>query len=311
MSEKRLLTDGEIALLTEIYGERDYFYQTMIARGNWILPRFGVVSNNIITVGKDIYSNDFSQTAPDWFVHEGAHLVQEQTFGKHLVGGYFRGAFKSPLRSYDYSDEVRKGVPFEKIGTEAQASMIADYFRAVQGKPRRYATLPVEVYQRVIPESFVPSFGRKGNNGSRRDEPSAGASRSEQAPESNRAERAENLFGGSEAVPRPRPKPRANGRPETSDTTNPLRSRVNEVLRQSVSPERIEPESVPAPVPVPRKKPLPERAAFGTGKRTLANPFDLERPQLRQQAAMLERNPVRAKLMILAAGRDANMFGFN
>jgi hypothetical protein len=62
------------------------------------------------------------------------------------------------------------------------------------------------------------------------------------------------------------------------------------------------------PVPLPRKKPLRDRAVFGTGKPVLANPFDLERPQLRQQAEMLERNPLRAWQMILAAGRDPELF---
>lgn len=160
MGRKRYLTEGEIALLTEIYGERDYFYQTTIERGNWVRPKFGLVSNNNITVGRTPYSNDFSQTASDWFVHEGAHLVQEQTFGKHLIGGYFRGELKSPFRSYNYSDEVRKGIPFEQMGTEAQASIIADYYRAVQGYRGRYVNLPIKVYQRIIPESYVPSFGR-------------------------------------------------------------------------------------------------------------------------------------------------------
>ncbi|CTQ53113.1 hypothetical protein LP7551_01634 [Roseibium album] len=77
MSEKRDLTQGEIDLLTEIYGERDYFYQTTIELGNlYVRSKFGMVSNNNIKVGKLAYSDDFSQTAPEWFIHEGAHLVQ-------------------------------------------------------------------------------------------------------------------------------------------------------------------------------------------------------------------------------------------
>lgn len=147
MSEKRYLTQGEIDILTKIYGERDYFHQTTIERGNWFVrSKFGMVSNNNIKVGKLAYSDDFSQTAPEWFIHEGAHLVQEQTFGRHMFGAYSNDKLKSPLsNSYQYSDEVRKGIPFDKMAIEAQASMISDYYRAVQGKPGRYATLPVEV----------------------------------------------------------------------------------------------------------------------------------------------------------------------
>jgi|GEM_PF-7130702 len=39
-----------------------------------------------------------------------------------------------------------------------------------------------------------------------------------------------------------------------------------------------------------------------------ANPFDLNNQKLKQQAEMLERNPLRARQMILAAGRDPELF---
>lgn len=95
MGEKRYLTEGEINLLMKIYGERDYFYQTTIERGNWVRSNYGVVCNNNIKVGRTAYSDDFSRTAPEWFIHEGAHLVQEQTFGRHLLRSIFVDKAKS------------------------------------------------------------------------------------------------------------------------------------------------------------------------------------------------------------------------
>ncbi|MES0811318.1 hypothetical protein ABLO27_17665 [Roseibium sp. SCPC15] len=65
--------------------------------------------------------------------------------------------------------------------------------------------------------------------------------------------------------------------------------------------------------PVPRARP---GKVFPTPKRKPqkhvspnANPFNLEKPDLKQQAEMIERNPVMARRMILAEGRDPKLFG--
>ncbi|GAB2183754.1 hypothetical protein LAB1_10630 [Roseibium sp. LAB1] len=39
-----------------------------------------------------------------------------------------------------------------------------------------------------------------------------------------------------------------------------------------------------------------------------ANPFDVKRPDLKKQAEMLDRNPAVARKLILAAGRDPELF---
>ncbi|WP_298986374.1 hypothetical protein [uncultured Roseibium sp.] len=39
------------------------------------------------------------------------------------------------------------------------------------------------------------------------------------------------------------------------------------------------------------------------------NPFSIQKPKLKQQAEMLEQNPAGARQMILAAGRDPELFG--
>ncbi len=308
MGRKRYLTEGEIALLTEIYGERDYFYQTTIERGNWVRPKFGLVSNNNITVGRTAYSNDFSQTAPDWFVHEGAHLVQEQTFGKHLIGGYFRGELKSPFRSYNYSDEVRKGIPFEQMGTEAQASIIADYYRAVQGYRGRYANLPIEVYQSIIPESYVPSFGRSRKHISGQNSTFTSAKRPERERNSSDEEPVEGLF---RRVPHPQPKPRLRELPAIPLSNKPLIPGAQKILPPSIELEGLETKRARKPAPEPRRKPTRNRTDLRTRSAVPTNPFDLGRPDLQLQAEMLDRNPMRARQMILAAGRDPELFGFS
>lgn len=42
-----------------------------------------------------------------------------------------------------------------------------------------------------------------------------------------------------------------------------------------------------------------------------ANPFDKNSINLKQQAELLERNPFTARRMILAAGRDPELFGLS
>ncbi len=63
-------------------------------------------------------------------------------------------------------------------------------------------------------------------------------------------------------------------------------------------------------VPLPRPKPE-GRASAAPNTQFGTNPFDARKPNLNQQAALLERNPVRAKQLILAAGRDPEMFGLS
>jgi hypothetical protein len=44
------------------------------------------------------------------------------------------------------------------------------------------------------------------------------------------------------------------------------------------------------------------------GEGSGANPFDTNSPNLKEQSELLERNPARARQMIMAAGRDPALF---
>lgn len=54
-----------------------------------------------------------------------------------------------------------------------------------------------------------------------------------------------------------------------------------------------------------------ERSTSGAFVERADNPFSLKKPKLEQQSELLERNPVTAKRMILAAGRDPELFGLS
>ncbi|MCV0425161.1 MAG: hypothetical protein K5905_06795 [Roseibium sp.] len=53
------------------------------------------------------------------------------------------------------------------------------------------------------------------------------------------------------------------------------------------------------------------RASPGSDVQKHSNPFSIKNPNLKQQAEMLERNPARARQLIVAARRDPEVFGFS
>lgn len=309
MTKKRYLTKGEIDLLSDIFGDREYFQRTTIERGNWYIgSNYGMVSNNNIKVGKVAYSDDFSKTAPAWFVHEGAHLVQEQTFGRHLARSKTIDKAKDLFRNnYRYMDDIRRGVPFEKMAIEAQASMISDYYRAVQGKPGRYATLPIETYQQLIPESFVPSFGRS----------SEGVPDSENWTDQRKVGNT-NIVGKPRNKPKfnqdqridvvPRAKPESLNRIEFPLSDKPLIPGAQEVLPPTFQRDGklIRNQGVPKRTRV--EKQAGHITNVGSGLPGTRNPFRHDVQNLMEQSKLLERNPALARHMILAAGRDPSLF---
>ena len=215
----------------------------------------------------------------------------------------------SPLsNNYQYSDEVRKGIPFDEMAIEAQASMISDYYRAVQGKPGRYATLPVEVYQSIIPESYVPSFGRYSSDDPA-DKKAGGAADDKQQA----TRKVPNTLQESEAqqyrrVPSPRSKPNRKYRSEYPLSNKPLMPGANDILQPSFSPEEQVKEFDLAPVLAPSIGRSIKGSSAGSANSLRGNPFNLEKPNLKLQAEMIERNPVMAKRMILAEKRDPKLF---
>lgn len=68
------------------------------------------------------------------------------------------------------------------------------------------------------------------------------------------------------------------------------------------------PRSKPQTV-VPRPKPKIKNDLENSDAGGILNPFNLRSPDLRQQARILELNPMRARQLIKAAGRDPGLFG--
>lgn len=105
----------------------------------------------------------------------------------------------------------------------------------------------------------------------------------------------------------PRPKPNHSGMPGSPETGRsiedahvPLVTPDFAAKRQMLDPRRLDASDIPFPVP----KPVRDRGQME------GNPFDLNTQNLKRQAELLDRNPIHAKRLILAAGRDPEGFGF-
>lgn len=88
----------------------------------------------------------------------------------------------------------------------------------------------------------------------------------------------------------------------------PLLPGAKDILSPSFSTLRKDEKRNREPALAPEQPANRKGAAAGTRKSITANPFSLEYPQLHQQAELLEHNPIRARQLILAAGRDPGLF---
>lgn len=150
----RPLTPGEIALGRSIFGDEIDYARVMVHNCKWrfFMPGHRPHAPNghiYFPPGTSCYAKDFSKSElrdRSVFIHELAHVWQFQR-GVNVAA---RAALN---RSYDYGAAFR-GRPFFRLGVEAQAKMVADYFllkngAVLDGRPS------LEEYRRLLP--FTPS----------------------------------------------------------------------------------------------------------------------------------------------------------
>ncbi len=89
-------------------------------------------------------------------------------------------------------------------------------------------------------------------------------------------------------------------KPETKESKNRADNSATSVPKPRSKPEKV----------VPTRKPSGPREQGRTGKSGGLNPFDLDMTDLGRQAQLIKENPIRARQLILAAGRDPKLFGF-
>lgn len=81
------------------------------------------------------------------------------------------------------------------------------------------------------------------------------------------------------------------------------------ILTHSLAPRRADKDMEQSPDPSFSRKLKGKEAGPGGDTQIRGNPFSLENPDLKQQSELLEQNPIRARRMILEAGRDPELFG--
>lgn len=146
----RLLTEGEIALGRSVFGDEIDYSRVRVHDCKWrfFMPGHRPHAPNghiYFPPGASCYADDFAHAElrdRATFVHELAHVWQHQK-GFYVAG---RAALN---RSYDYG-QVFRGRPFSRLGVEAQAKMVADYYllkhgAVLDGRP------PLEDYERLLP----------------------------------------------------------------------------------------------------------------------------------------------------------------
>lgn len=148
----RPLTDNEITMLKDIYGDSVDYDSVRICHGRLtdkitrLMAASGItVLGNIILIRENSYSDDFTVKGPaGLLVHEMAHIWQLQNGGLSLTEGVSNTIKRacSKLGIIDmgksigsiYNYKLEAGKDLLDFGMEQQASIIQDYYnQAVRG----------------------------------------------------------------------------------------------------------------------------------------------------------------------------------
>lgn len=149
-AQGRPLTSGEIALGRSVFGDAIDYSRVRVHDCKWrfFMPSHRPHAPNghiYFPLGTRCYASDFSHAQlrdRATFIHELAHVWQHQK-GMNVAA---RAVLN---RSYEYG-AVFRGLPFARLGVEAQAKMIADYYLLKQGGSLNGRPLP-QAYEELLP----------------------------------------------------------------------------------------------------------------------------------------------------------------
>ena len=139
MTERRSLTDGEIALGRSVFGDAIDYSKVRLFRRKWwpFQPRNSAMApmgNIYFHPDGGAWSDDFSKESlhrQAFFIHEMTHVWQAQAKGR-----FYLPLMRHPFCRYSY--KLKQGRPFERYGLEQQAEIVAHRFLADRGvNPRQ------------------------------------------------------------------------------------------------------------------------------------------------------------------------------
>ena len=134
MKGARPLTDGEIALARQVFGESVDYGRVRMVRHRWwpFQPRNIVMAptgNIHFHADSPLWRDDFS-TAPlslqGLFIHEMTHVWQA-----HRHGRFYLPLMRHPFCRYGY--RIVEGRRFDRYGLEQQAELVRHRFLADRG----------------------------------------------------------------------------------------------------------------------------------------------------------------------------------
>ena len=145
------MTEGEVALVREVFGEAIDASRVMVRRRKWFpfQPRrvtMAPTGHLHFHPRSENYCDDFSQASlamQAHFIHETTHVWQTQT-----KGWWYLPLHRPFSRRYDYS--IVPGWKLADYGIEQQAEIVRHAFMAMHGKPAIGAP-PLAVYRQILP----------------------------------------------------------------------------------------------------------------------------------------------------------------
>lgn len=159
-SNSRRLTQGEIDMAQEVFGDEINYQRIFIKRMTTGADRSKVTAGRIIMTDQR-YADDYSQiddiTRISVFFHEMTHIWQGQSDVSFLAEGineFLRHGFdkKSPYK-YSYEDLSR----FEELGTEQQGKIVQNYIYwslKLNEDNKEISCNQIKIHRNALDESF-------------------------------------------------------------------------------------------------------------------------------------------------------------
>jgi RHS repeat-associated protein len=148
--DRRPLTNAEISEAKKVFGDTIDYDKVEVAKGTKWSNAFGLdgvgpirsstmVTGNTINVHEsDMGKGTLKFKDKSVLIHELTHVRQYQKSGYGYMADSGINQIMKGSEAYNYRDDMRKGVKWEKLGAEQQAQMVQDYYekRYIDKAPR-------------------------------------------------------------------------------------------------------------------------------------------------------------------------------
>lgn len=251
--------------------------------------------NNIIPIGKPWDGSDTIKGHLDNFSRMG-HLVDNQTT---IIAGTPTEIEAYRIRARRAIDRINAQNLDYRIDNQNSNSVAGTGLKSFGISPQELLNSTRHQFEKPVPGFTEDLIGNK-------DVLPAGSAQSD--PELDGQSAHGNRLRNHVSAPFPMPRPHLAADDNRSRDSQPALRGESDIPPPSLS----EPKSGEAfeNGPIPSAKPSRARSMLQPDNLKNANPFDVRKPDLKQQAFLLDHQPTKAKQLILSAGRNPELFGF-